>query len=436
MRYQTSTIKRKLILGGVLLTLLSILLPLGPVLAQTAGAPLTMNETLTYEADGLFILNFTAEKSFEVEWYDLMGGQCHQMPHWGYRKIIIYTGDFSGTHKAGLIINKENLSIFKDAGDCAVTEYYTAGNSYTAYLVDENHLIVKTDTVETIKADRLRDLDEEGNIDAESVIALQQEDEGTWYAIDLGLIYPPTLNILLPTDGSELSSAFEMSVEFDYAESFERVMITFEDWDASSTCPSYGTEAWDTEYPLYFNYQSLPYFSPLIATSTGTTTIAVSDLAARNYKCVRCYFILESTGGISDELCPDYNINVLAYIPPSDLPIWYLPVTDWESYYTEHSERFATSTPLFLFWADTFEPLIVWVGNTAIFFQDYFDVNVAQARGEEMGNAVATARGYLKPIDDFFGGMPLSTVFIFYLITALVIIVYRIVKGILTIIIP
>jgi hypothetical protein len=42
----------------------------------------------------------------------------------------------------------------------------------------------------------------------------------------------------------------------------------------------------------------------------------------------------------------------------------------------------------------------------------------------------------VESIDDFFGGLPISSIFIFYVITALVIFVYRLVKGILTIVIP
>ncbi|GAI14865.1 unnamed protein product, partial [marine sediment metagenome] len=186
----------------------------------------------------------------------------------------------------------------------------------------------------------------------------------------------------------------------------------------------------------WFNYQSFPYFSDFFTTSTGTTTIKVSDLNSGIYNCVRCYFINETTGAISGELCPVYDISIVAYIPPEDLPTYFLPIPNWEEYYAEHSEKFATSTPLFAKMATVFDPIISWVGKTALTFQSFFDPDTAKEKGAEMGNAIPVARGYLENIDDFFGGLPISLILIFYIITALVIFVYRLVKGILTIIIP
>jgi len=415
--------------------LIALILFFGWFVFAITGDPLTMNEVITYEADGLFIFQFTAEKSFEVEW-ELVSGRCQQKPVSGYQKFYFYVADFLGTYKTGFFINKNHLTIFKDAGNCAQTEYYTAGLNYTAYLVDGNNLIIPTDDVATIKADRLRDNDEEPNIDEESNFTLAAEDGGTQWTRNFYLTFPPTINIVSPTDGSELTTFFNMTIFYSFAGSFERLMIIFENWDEASTCPINGSAEWETEYPLYFNYQSFPYFSPVFSTSTGTTTISVSDLAPQNFKCVRCYMILESTGEISDELCPEYNINVLTYIPPENLPSYYFPISDWADYYATHTDRWATSTELFTNWAAAVEPMMIWIGNLIISFQDIFNASSSAARGAEYGNAIPVARGYLATIDNFFGGLPISTTFLFYLITALVVIIFKLISSVINLIKP
>jgi hypothetical protein len=425
-----TSFRRKLVIGAILCFCGGILLPVWGAI----GDPLSINEIITFEADGLFVVKFTAQKSFNVEW-ELVSGRCHQKPTGGFQKFYFYVPDFAGASKNGFLINKDNLTIFKDAGNCNQTESYVAGTSYTAYLVNANNLIFATDTEATIKADRLRDKDEEPAIDNESIFTSAQEDGLIQWTNNFYLTYVASINIGQPIDGSELISTFDMTIGYDNATSFEKIMIIFESWEASSTCPNYPSAQWDLEYD-WFIYQSLPYFSEMLTISSGTTTMEISNLATGVYNCVKCYFINETTGAISDALCPSYNITIVDYTPPEEEPTYYLPISDWEDYYASNSERFTTSTPLFATMAGVFEPIISWIGNTALGFQTYFDPDVARAKGTEMGNAIPVARGYVESIDDFFGGLPISSIFIFYVITALVIFVYRLVKGILTIVIP
>lgn len=399
------------------------------------GDPLTMNEIMTYEPDGLFIFKFTAEKSFNVEWY-LLTGRCHQKPISGKQPFYSTANDFLGTYKHGYFINKNNLDIFYNAGNCYQIETYTAGQQYIAYLVNSNNMILAADTIDIIKAQKLRDKDIEINITPSSIFQINELDGGILWSKIMYLTYPPTINITQPTDGSELTSAFEMIIQYSNMSSFERLMIIFEDWDASSTCPIYGTEEWETEYPVYFNYQSLPYFSPLFTTSTGTTTISISDLTPHIFKCTRCYAIKESTGEISEPLCPEYDINVLSYIPPSDLPVYYFPISTWAEYYAEHTEKWASSTALFTNWANAVNPMMSWIGNLAVSFQGIFNASSSAARGTEYGNAIPVARGYLATIDNFFGGLPVSTAFLFYIITALVIIIFKMISSFINLIKP
>lgn len=404
------------------------------------GRPLSEDGVMSYEPDGLFAFTFRAKISFEIEW-GLVSGDCN--PTGGTASFYFWVADFEGRGlggwKNGYVLNKDNVGMFYDAGNCEQTDSFTAGNEYTVYLVlGVDGYPEYTDTPAEVKANHLRDLDDEPAVDPESIFLSAQEYESEGQKThDFYLTYPPTINIVYPPDDSEVSSAFEITATFINSGTYEKLMVIFEEWHASSTCPVYGTDAWDTEVALgYFNYQSMPYFSDWILTQDGTTTISVSNLEAGTYNCFKCHFITESTGVMSGSLCPEYNLDIAQYIPPSFVPTFYLPLTEWDEYYASNSVRWATSTPVFDNWADAFEPIIVWVGQTAIFFEQYFDLDIAKAKGAEIGDAVAIARGYLETIDDFFGGLPLSGIFLFYIITALVVIIYRIVKGILNIIVP
>lgn len=439
---QTTTFKKKLVRTAFLLICGAVVLLIGLLAfsddaSGAEGTPLSIDfGIVSYEPTGLITFTFRAEKSFTTPW-ELSGGRCHQQPIGGTQKYYFWTADFAGGFGHGFAINKDNLMIFNDAGNCNQTESFTAGVEYTMYMVDGNDLIAVADSEATIKGSRLRDMDDEPAVDENTVFLGAEQDTGAQWTHNYSLTYPPTITIISPADDSEMTSSFDITATYLNSGTYEKLMIIFEEWHASSTCPVYGTQEWDDEVALgYFNYQSLPFFSDWILTDDGTTTISVSNLEAGTYNCFKCHFITESTGTMSGSLCPDYNLDVATYIPPSFVPTFYLPLTEWSSYYASNSVRWTTSTPVFDNWATAFEPIIVWVGQTAIFFEEYFDIDVAKVKGEEIGDAIATARGYLEIIDDFFNDLPLSSIFLFYIITALVVIIYRIVKGILNIIVP
>lgn len=431
-----STFDKKWLQWVVLLIVMAILLIVGSAVygaEEPLGRPLTDGEYFTYEADGLFIFKFIALISFSVEWEEV-SEVCQQKLITGIAPFYCVSTDFGGTIIAEFL-NKTNIGFFEENETCNLTENYTAGKTYVAYLVDFNNKFSATSTIEEIKSDNLRDKDEEPAIDEESIFITAELYDEVQYEWDFYLTIQPEIDITYPLDESEIIGTFEMIIDFWNAEDYDRLMITFEDWDIGSTCPLETDPNYQAERDIYFNSKSLPYFSSFLATSTGTTTIQVDSLEIGEYNCNRCYF-LTTTGYVSENLCRGYRIDVLAYIPPADVPTYYLPISEWANYYAEHSERYPTSTPIFDSMAETFSPLIIWVGNTILFFNEYFDPEEAGNRGEEIGNAVSVARGYVESIDDFFGGLPISTIFIFYLITSIVIIVYRLVKGILTIIIP
>ncbi|GAI16714.1 unnamed protein product, partial [marine sediment metagenome] len=150
--------------------------------------------------------------------------------------------------------------------------------------------------------DSLRDIEVETGIDEESIFTLIEFYEETQYTSDWYLTYPPQIDITFPLSESEIISSFEMEIDYWRAEGFDRLMIIFEDWDVGSSCPLKSDPNYQPEKDVFFNSESLPYFSSFFTTSTGSTTIEVSNLEIGNYNCNRCYFL--TTGGeISENFC-------------------------------------------------------------------------------------------------------------------------------------
>ena len=248
---------------------------------------------------------------------------------------------------------------------------------------------------------------------------------------------PPTasyLNIDSPTSGSTASSSFSLDFTYNFVgEDDNKMYVVFEAWHASSTCPIYGTEEWQTQYSAgWFYDQSLPYFSPrLTATSTeATSSISVYNLKEPYlYNCNYCYFYNEDTATSTlVNKCPDYLLNVSGYVSPSQP----LPIGNWQSYYASHtSDKFGTSTEIFDSIAGTFNGLVSRLTSFINDFRGIFDAENANAKGMDFGEKIPLVRGYLKPINDFFGGIPVSELFVFVLMVILVVVIYRIVARIL-----
>lgn len=429
-----STFNKKWLLGGVLLIVVAILLAFAFKVFAVEGNPLSLDEFASYEvseSENFFYLKFTAKETFSVEWhywYD----KCIEKPFQGYQKFWIRSPDFSGYQSQGYIIQKDNLEMFKNAGTCNVSETYIAGQTYEVYLINGDELIEPDYTIETIKDICLKEKDENPNVDEETIFTLLEEEGGRQYNFDVPLTLVPEIDIIYPADNSELVGNFTMEINYFQASQFNRLLIGFEDWDASSTCPEIDDPDYQTERDLYFNKQSKLYFSDYFSNATGTTFVEISDIEAGNYNCNMCRFYNDITGLMSDRLCKGYDIKILEYLPPGEIPEYYLPISSWENYYAEHSERFATSTPLFSTLADVFGPLIKTAGNFILFFNNFFDPPIASEKGNEIGNAIPVARGYLETIDDFFGGLPISWAFLFFLITYFVVIILKIIRKTLT----
>ena len=242
------------------------------------------------------------------------------------------------------------------------------------------------------------------------------------------------LTIDNPASGSYASSSFPLDFTYNFlGEDANKMYIVFEAWNASSTCPIYGTDEWQTEYSEgWFYNQSLPYFSPrLTATSTeATSSISVYNLEQPyTYNCNYCYFYNEDTATSTlVNKCPDYFLHVQGYIPPSQ-PV---PIGSWESYYASHTDsKFPTSTAIFDTISGSFSGIVNKLTSFINDFRIIFNSQSAFDNGSELGKKIPIARGYLNPINNFFGSLPVSELFMLVILILLVVVLYRIVARIL-----
>ena len=239
------------------------------------------------------------------------------------------------------------------------------------------------------------------------------------------------IEITSPETESEQAQTFNVEGTFDtMGGDWDRLMIFFEQWHASSTCPEYMSDDWLAEWDagMFYN-QSNPFFSDFFnASTTGNFLITVDDIRTGNYNCSRCYFINESTGEFSEQLCQGYTLEITDIAPST--PTFYLPFLPWTDYYATSSDTFATSTALFESMAGALGPLVDKMAEFILYVKDYFDASKAMEKGTELGQAIPKARGYLVTIDDFIN-LPLSSFVTFYFLTLAVVISYKIILTVI-----
>ena len=122
-------------------------------------------------------------------------------------------------------------------------------------------------------------------------------------------------------------------------------------------------------------------------------------------------------------------------VDPEEEPPETYDFINWADYYDSTSEKFPTSTPLFINIAGSFYPILDKMGDYTLFVKDYFDLNEASEKGVQLGSAVPKARGYLEMIDNFIG-LPLSFFMIFYILTMAVVVSYKVILTIIKLLKP
>lgn len=259
----------------------------------------------------------------------------------------------------------------------------------------------------------------------------------TLWIDDLNTNFPPDESYLIinsPVSGSTASTTFPLDFTYNFlGQDFNKIYVVFEAWNNSSTCPVYGTDEWQTQYNAgWFYNQSFPFFSPrLTATSTeATSSILVSNIEEPFfYNCNYCYFYNSDTASSTlANKCPDYILNVSGFITPNQP----LPIEGWQSYYASHTDsKYPTSTAIFDSITGSFSSIVQKLASFVNDFKTLFDSASAYENGANLGEKIPIVRGYLAPINSFFGTLPISELFIFFIIALLVVVVYRIVARIL-----
>lgn len=110
-------------------------------------------------------------------------------------------------------------------------------------------------------------------------------------------------------------------------------------------------------------------------------------------------------------------------------------VSDFESYYAEHS-NFDTPTIFLSSLVSVSTPVIDTIGNFLTTFEKNFVIASATEKGYLFGSAIPQARGYLDIINDFFGGLPIGELLMFFIVVILLVAVVRLVSKLINIIKP
>ncbi len=249
----------------------------------------------------------------------------------------------------------------------------------------------------------------------------------------MGYLPSSSFQITSPATGTTTTSPF--AINFNYSivapDNWNKAVVVFENW-ATSTCPIYGTSAWEQAYRQgYYLYQSSPYYSDIFSATTGSSTIAVSNLPTDNYNCVYCYFYnLNNTSSnvMSGEMCPGYTLTIGSSFPAYQPP----PIQGWQSFYASNTIlAYTTSTDTFIKLSGVFNDLALSLSSFVNQIREKFDANNAYSQGSLFGSSIPIAFAYLDIINDFFSEIPIYQVFLFCLIVLIVVSAYRITKTIL-----
>jgi len=114
----------------------------------------------------------------------------------------------------------------------------------------------------------------------------------------------------------------------------------------------------------------------------------------------------------SDELVIDeyyLDVNIV------DLPEFY-PVSDFDIWYSENVEEFATPTAMAMSMTGFMIPIFQTIGEFNSRAQEMFDTSEAYDRGYALGEVFPLISGYVNSIGIFFGGFPILSFFKYIII--------------------
>jgi len=219
----------------------------------------------------------------------------------------------------------------------------------------------------------------------------------------------PTLAITYPQENDEIANAFYIQGSF--------------------TIPS------GSGYNKLVAYvgRAIPYaqysFIQELVGDSGAVNLRISGIpAGENYN-LYFYFIGDGISYFAGEV---NNVNILLDIAP-ELPQTYEISPDVFSNLSAQTiyglySNYDTSTPLFNTISNAVEPLILTIGDNLTFFSSQFSQTNAKDIGEKTGNGVLLVRAYSGNINSFFNDLPISEILFLYLMTLIVVSVFRIIR--------
>ena len=235
----------------------------------------------------------------------------------------------------------------------------------------------------------------------------------------------PELSISFPHDNDEIAESFNIqgSYTMPAGSGYNLLMAGF-----------FQTGTYDINWNSAVNVFSIPVSEP-----SGS----FNDLRISNYLPKGIYDIyFRFYGGGAGYEFPFHisNINIVSDLPyelpitrevPPDIPIF--SSLSAQTIYTTYS-NYASSTPFFNAITGAIEPIVLTIGDNLTFFSSQFSQENARDIGEKTGNGILLVRAYAGNINSFFNDLPIAEVLFLYLMTLIVVSVFRIIRILLKLI--
>jgi hypothetical protein len=174
-------------------------------------------------------------------------------------------------------------------------------------------------------------------------------------------------------------------------------------------------------------------------TTSGNFSIPISGVPAGTYD----FYIYFEGGGFDNYVgAVIHNIKIVKDIPQAlptgettpTVPIY--PTNDAQTYHAEYCTYGTDTTPFFNTLTNAVGGIVVNIGQNLADFANKFNLTDAQNTGTQMADAILTMRTYLGSVNSFFNGLPVAQILILYLIVFVLVILFRIIKGLINLIKP
>lgn len=241
-----------------------------------------------------------------------------------------------------------------------------------------------------------------------------------------------TITITSPNSSTTQQTPLNLNISYNVGElpsQWVNIQIFFNQM-ATDTCPAYLSNDW------VYNYQNntSPIFSGVLNQGTGTTTATIygSNIPnTGNNWCAVCQFQDTYNGVVSGDKCNSYKLNFATTSQATYFQLW---LKSWPDYYASSNSQWATSTTLFNDIATPFQNFFDKIAPYAGQVLSFLNSNEAKTKGQEYGSAIPTIRGYLVPINNLFGNLPISQGIIFVIVFMIAVFAWKFLKSVLEII--